>query len=108
MLTRQQTYIEGTSALTIPTPLWNAAIYCRLSVEDQSLQESGSIQTQRAMLTDYCQQNGINIIDYYIDDGVSGSTFKRPAFEQMIADIEAGKINTVVVKDACEIIGLNQ
>jgi len=99
MITRQQTYTEGTSALAIHPSVWNAAIYCRLSVEDQSLQESGSIQTQRAMLTDYCQQNGIRIVDYYIDDGVSGSTFDRPNFQRMIADIEAGKVNTVVVKD---------
>ena len=99
MITRQQANIDGTSALAISSPTWNAAIYCRLSVEDQSIQESGSIQTQKTLLTDYCRQNGIHIVDYYIDDGVSGTTFKRPAFEQMIADIEAGKINTVVVKD---------
>ena len=99
MITRQQAYTEGTSALAISSPIWNAAIYCRLSVDDQSLQESGSIQTQRTLLTDYCRQHSFNIVDYYIDDGVSGTTFKRPAFEKMIADIEAGRINTVVVKD---------
>jgi len=78
---------------------WNAGIYCRLSVEDQNLQESGSIQTQKAILTVYCRNNGLNIIDYYIDDGVSGTSFQRPGFQQMIADIEAGRINTVVTKD---------
>ncbi len=99
MITRQQPYTEGTSALAISPPVWKAAIYCRLSVDDQNLQESGSIQTQRTLLTEYCRNNGIHIVDCYIDDGVSGTTVKRPAFEQMIADIEAGKVNTVVVKD---------
>jgi site-specific DNA recombinase len=85
MNTRQQTY--------------NAGIYCRLSVDDPGIGDSGSIQTQKAMLADYCKQNGLNIVNYYTDDGFSGTNFNRPDFQRMISDIEAGAINTVVTKD---------
>lgn len=85
--------------MNLKQQIYNAGIYCRLSVDDPNVSESGSIQTQRAMLTDYCKQNGLNVVDYYIDDGVSGTSFQRPGFQQMIADIEAGRINTVVTKD---------
>lgn len=98
-MTGQQPYISGSSALNRPITLWNAGIYCRLSVDNPTAQECGSIQTQKAMLTEYCSQNSINIYDIYIDDGVSGTSFDRPGFQKMIADIEAGRINMVVTKD---------
>lgn len=77
----------------------SAGVYCRLSVDDQSLGESESIQTQKALLTDYCKQHSFRIIDYFIDDGVSGTSFERPEFQRMLAAIEAGQINTVICKD---------
>ena len=76
-----------------------AAIYCRLSQDDGSVGESGSIQTQRTLLTQYCKEQHIRITDYYCDDGWSGTNFERPEFQRMLEDIENGKINTVVVKD---------
>ena len=76
-----------------------AAIYCRLSQDDGSVGESGSIQTQRTLLTQYCEEHGITIGGYYCDDGWSGTNFERPDFKRMLDDIEAGKINMVVVKD---------
>ena len=76
-----------------------AAIYCRLSQDDGSLGESGSIQTQKAILTQYCQEHHMEIVDCYCDDGWSGTNFDRPAFQRMIGDIEAGRVNTVIVKD---------
>ena len=85
-----------------------AAIYCRLSQDDGSVGESGSIQTQRTLLTQYCEEHGITIGGYYCDDGWSGTNFERPDFKRMLDDIEAGKINMVIVKDYCAIIGLNQ
>ena len=75
-----------------------AAIYCRLSQDDGSLGESGSIQTQKAILTQYCQEHHMEIVDCYCDDGWSGTNFDRPAFQRMIGDIEAGRVNTVIVK----------
>ena len=82
------------------------AVYCRLSQDDGSAGESGSIQTQRTLLTQYCKEHSIQIVDYYCDDGWSGTNFERPEFKRMIDDIENGKINTVIVKDYCAIIGL--
>jgi DNA invertase Pin-like site-specific DNA recombinase len=77
----------------------NAGIYCRLSIDDPNTDESESIQTQKAMLTDYCHQHGFHIVDYFIDDGVSGTSFDRPDFRRMLDAIESGDINTVICKD---------
>ena len=87
---------EGKEAASMET---QAAIYCRLSQDDGSLGESGSIQTQKAILTQYCQEHHMEIVDCYCDDGWSGTNFDRPAFQRMIGDIEAGRVNTVIVKD---------
>lgn len=77
----------------------SAAIYCRLSQDDGSVGESGSIQTQRTLLKQYCEEHNISIGAYYCDDGWSGTNFDRPQFKQMLEDIEAGKITIVIVKD---------
>ena len=77
----------------------SAAIYCRLSQDDGNAGESNSIQTQKTLLTQYCSEHHIPISGYYCDDGWSGTNFERPQFKQMIEDIEAGKIDTVIVKD---------
>ena len=76
-----------------------AAVYCRLSQDDGSVGESGSIQTQKTLLTQYCQEHRIEIGDYYCDDGWSGTNFDRPEFKRMLEDIETGTINLVIVKD---------
>lgn len=76
-----------------------AAIYCRLSQDDGSIGESGSIQTQKTLLTQYCKEHHIKVGECYCDDGWSGTNFDRPNFKRMINDIEAGKINMVIVKD---------
>ena len=76
-----------------------AAIYCRLSQDDGSVGESGSIQTQKTLLTQYCSERHIAIGRYYCDDGWSGTNFDRPEFKRMIDDIEAGAVNMVIVKD---------
>ncbi len=77
----------------------HAGLYARLSVEDETNSESTSIQTQKAMLTDYCRERGFHVVDYYVDDGETGTNFERPEFQRMLRDIEAGKINTVICKD---------
>lgn len=85
--------------MTAMTSDYTAAIYYRLSQDDGSVGESGSIQTQKTLLTQYCMDKHIAIGDYYCDDGWSGTNFERPDFKRMIDDIEAGKINMVIVKD---------
>ncbi|MDR1559416.1 MAG: recombinase family protein [Clostridiales bacterium] len=76
-----------------------AAIYCRLSRDDGGDAESNSIINQRALLQRYAKDNNFIIHDEYVDDGYSGTGFDRPEFKRMIADIEDGKINTVICKD---------
>ena len=78
---------------------YRAALYCRLSSDDSNVGESGSIQTQRALLTQYCHENNFPIYDVYVDDGCSGTNFNRPAFTRMIKDLEAHRANLVIVKD---------
>ena len=80
--------------------IYECGIYCRLSKEDEnSEKESASIATQRAILTDYVRSQGWHLRATYIDDGYSGTNFDRPRFQDMIRDIEDGKINCVITKD---------
>ena len=84
------------------------ALYPRLSHEDELQGESNSISNQKRILETYAKQNGFSNLQWYTDDGYSGANFQRPGFQAMLADIEAGKVGTVIVKDYCAIIGLNQ
>ena len=84
------------------------ALYCRLSQDDNLEGESNSISNQKRILETYAKQNGFSNLRWYTDDGYSGANFQRPGFQSMLADIEAGKVATVIVKDYCAIIGLNQ
>lgn len=80
--------------------LFNTAAYVRLSREDGDKEESDSIGNQKKLLTEYIEgHDDLVLRDFYIDDGYSGTNFERPGFRRMITDIEAGKINCVVVKD---------
>ena len=88
--------------------LYKAALYLRLSKDDENVNESSSISTQRSILRDYAKTKGILVIDEYIDDGYSGTNYDRPDFNRMLRDIEKGLINCVITKDYCAIIGLNQ
>lgn len=75
------------------------ALYARLSQEDALDGDSNSIVNQKAVLTKYTSDNGFTNPVFFIDDGVSGVTFDRPNFNRMIAEIEAGNVATVIVKD---------
>ncbi|MFS5692940.1 recombinase family protein [Streptococcus agalactiae] len=81
------------------TKKYVAGLYCRLSKDDGNSVESMSIWSQKVMLKQYAESNGIAIYDYYVDDGYSGTNFERPSFKKMITDIENGKINCVITKD---------
>ena len=80
-------------------PIYNTALYMRLSRDDELQGESGSIQTQRMMLRQYAQEHNLTVKDEYVDDGWSGTNYDRPSFQRMINDIEDGKINCVITKD---------
>ena len=75
------------------------ALYERLSKDDELQGESNSITNQKNYLEEYAQAKGLTNIRHYTDDGFSGVTFNRPGFQKMIADVEAGLIDTICVKD---------
>jgi len=75
------------------------ALYERLSRDDGQDGESNSIKNQKEFLEDYAKRNGFRNIRHYTDDGVSGTTFERSGFQTMIADMEAGRLGVIIVKD---------
>ncbi len=79
--------------------IYSAAVYCRLSKDDEQAGESVSIETQKLMLEDFCHERGFSIYEIYADDGYSGLNFNRPAFTRLLEDIDGGKINLVITKD---------
>ena len=79
--------------------IYNTALYCRLSLNDGSVGESGSIQTQKIILEEYAKMHWFKIYDVYVDDCYLGLNFNRPGFQRMIQDIQGGKINLVITKD---------
>ena len=81
---------------------YNTALYLRLSRDDELKGESGSIGTQRDILTHYCKEQNLRIVGEYVDDGWSGTNFDRPSFQRMIDDIEDGKINCVITRKTCQ------
>lgn len=84
----------------MPENIYTADVYLRLSKEDGDKEESDSIANQRSLILDYLKSMpDIKINKIRIDDGYSGVTFNRPAFNEMLEDIKAGIVNCVVVKD---------
>lgn len=75
------------------------ALYARLSQEDALDGDSNSIVNQKKILLQYAEDNGFPNPTFFIDDGVSGVTFDRPGWNEMIGLAEAGKVKTVIVKD---------
>lgn len=85
------------------------ALYCRLSVEDIKtdakgkktghIDESNSIKNQKQILLDYCQKHGYTNTMFFVDDGISGTSFDRSDFNRMHQMVEEGKIGTIIVKD---------
>lgn len=79
---------------------YSAAAYERLSREDGDRLESDSITNQHALIEDYCARYPeFHIAGHYADDGYTGTNFDRPAFQQMLKEIEEGRVNCVIVKD---------
>ncbi len=78
---------------------YKAGLYIRLSRDDDKEFESSSIVNQKSYISEYVKSKGIEIYDYYVDDGYSGGNFLRPGFKRLIQDIENGFVNCVVVKD---------
>ena len=106
---RYDEYLRKRQGVLPDAKQWKAADYARISREDGDKEESDSIGTQFDIIDDYIAHNDdITFIDRYSDDGWSGTNFDRPDFMRLMEDIKKGKINCVIVKDCCAIMGLNQ
>ena len=75
------------------------ALYERLSRDDDLNGESNSITNQKQYLEDYARRNGFTNIRHFTDDGFSGVNFNRPSFQELIKEVEAGNVATIIVKD---------
>ncbi len=75
------------------------ALYERLSRDDDLVGESNSITNQKKYLEDYAHKNGFTNIRHFTDDGYSDVSFNRPGVQSLIAEVEAGNIGTIIVKD---------
>lgn len=82
-------------------------LYERLSRDDELQGESNSISHQKQMLEDFARRNGLPNPTHFTDDGISGTRFDRPGFLAMMEEVEAGRVEAIVIKDDCVIIELN-
>ena len=82
-----------------PNPNLITALYERLSRDDELAGESNSITNQKKFLEDYAAQRGFSNIRHFTDDGYTGTNFNRPGFRAMLAEVEAGHVGVVIVKD---------
>ena len=76
------------------------ALYERLSRDDDLNGESNSITNQKQYLEDYARRNGFTNTRHFTDDGFSGVNFNRPSFQELIKEVEAGNVATIIVKDS--------
>ena len=85
---------------TAPKTEYSAALYARISVENERKREADTIGNQMQLLRDFAGEDpDISVFDVYCDDDVSGTDFQRPEFSRMMNDIRDGKVNCVIVKD---------
>ena len=75
------------------------ALYCRLSRDDELQGDSNSIVNQKNILSKYAKENGFKNLQYFVDDGFSGTNFNRPSWNDLIALVEDNKVGTIIVKD---------
>ena len=87
-------------------------LYGRLSQEDtqktNKTDDSNSIQNQKLLLEKYAAEKGFTNTLFLYDDGYSGTNFNRPGWQQVMELMENGQVETLIVKDCCAIMGLNQ
>ncbi|MDR2022930.1 MAG: recombinase family protein [Hungatella sp.] len=99
MARKSRKNIEAATPVVYEAPTYNTAGYIRLSVEDKR-KKGDSIETQKSIVENFIAlQADMKFHDFYIDNGTTGTTFDRPAFQKMLCDAESGVINCIVVKD---------
>lgn len=75
------------------------ALYCRLSRDDELQGDSNSIVNQKSILSKYAKENGFKNLQYFVDDGFSGTNFNRPSWNDLISLVEDNKVGAIIVKD---------
>ena len=75
------------------------ALYCRLSRDDGTDNDSNSITNQKKLLQKYAKEHGFGNTRYYMDDGYTGTTFNRPGFQKLLEDMDMGYVSVLIVKD---------
>jgi len=75
------------------------ALYCRLSRDDELQGDSNSIVNQKNILSKYAKENGFKNLQYFVDDGFSGTNFNRPSWNDLIAFVEENRVGAIIVKD---------
>ena len=75
------------------------ALYCRLSRDDGTDNDSNSITNQKKLLQKYAKEHGFGNTRYYVDDGYTGTNFNRPGFQKLLEDMDMGYVTTLIVKD---------
>ncbi len=89
-------------------PKYKAISYTRLSYTNDKENESNSIANQKSLIREFVKKHSdIEIVSEKVDDGYTGVLFDRPAFQEMMEEIRAEKINCIIVKDDCVILELN-
>ena len=89
--------------------VYKTAAYVRLSVEDSGKHGADTIEGQKALLTSFIEnKTDMELVALFCDNGRTGTDFDRPQFEKMMEEVRKGRVNCIVVKDYCAIIGLNQ
>ncbi len=97
--------LTADAAVAAVKPKYSTAIYTRLSVEDNNLDDGNSIETQKDILLSFVEaQADMTLYGVYCDNGFTGSNFDRNDFIRMMDDVKCGKVNAIVVRDLSEII----
>ena len=97
MARKSRKFVEITTPAM--TNYYNVAVYIRLSVEDNK-NRGNSVESQQSIIENHIALNpDFEVFDTYIDNGTTGTNFERAAFNRMLADIETGRINCIIVKD---------
>lgn len=100
VLGKEQSIVNKTSELPLASEVYEAALYVRLSAEDNGKIDGNSLENQIALLKNYISdKEEFRLHKIYIDNGESGVSFDRQSFNDMIADMRAGLINCIIVKD---------
>ena len=97
--TKRRYNIDAQEETTVS--IYRTGVYVRLSKErtESWRNKSQSLETQESLARAFAEENGLTVVKCYVDYEYSGTTLKRPAFQEMLADVKAGNINCILIRD---------